>query len=127
MGRAPTVPAELTQGPFTLRDARRSGLDRWHLRGISWRRLGNDSYIWTGLADTPLLRLEAARRRLPTTAAFSGLTAAWLHGLDVQPCDPIEAIVPRRAGVSARAGILLRRAVAIDGGVVVRRGMPATS
>jgi hypothetical protein len=25
---------------------------------------------------------------------FSGKTAAWLHGLDFEPCDPIEMIVP---------------------------------
>jgi hypothetical protein len=25
---------------------------------------------------------------------FSGKTAAWLHGLEIEPCDPIEMIVP---------------------------------
>jgi hypothetical protein len=25
---------------------------------------------------------------------FSGKTAAWLHGLEIEPCDPIEMTVP---------------------------------
>ena len=70
--------------------------------------------------------LEAARRRLPAGAAFSGRTAAWLHGLDVEPCNPIEATVPPDAGVSGRAHIALRRSV-LSGDVVHARGMPATS
>jgi hypothetical protein len=28
---------------------------------------------------------------------FSGKTAAWLHGLKLEPCDPIEMIVPIRS------------------------------
>jgi hypothetical protein len=59
------------------------------------------------------LNLEAARLRLPASAAFSGKTAAWLHGLDVAPCDPIETI--------------LHRADFDCGEVVVRRGFRATS
>jgi hypothetical protein len=30
----------------------------------------------------------------PTGAVFSGKTAAWLHGLEIEPCDPIEMTVP---------------------------------
>lgn len=30
----------------------------------------------------------------PPGAIFSGKTAAWLHGLEIEPCDPIEMIVP---------------------------------
>lgn len=71
--------------------------------------------------------LEAARSRLPSSAAFSGLTAAWLHGIDVGPCDPIEATVPKGAGVSARAGMTLRRSGLMKGDVVFVDGMPATS
>ena len=79
------------------------------------------------LTANPIHRLEAARRRLPPTAAFSGLTAAWLHGLDVQPCDPIEVTVPENAGVSSRSGIAVRRSALVKRDVVVARGMPATS
>ena len=71
--------------------------------------------------------LEAARLRLPKTAAFSGLTAAWLHGLDVRPCDPIEATVPEDEGVSARSGLALRRSAFAKGDVVNLRNFRATS
>ena len=127
MGRSALLPAELMAGPFTLRDALRAGLDRWHLEGANWRRLGPRVYVWAGLPDTPELRLEAARPRLPPTAVFSGLTAAWLHGLDVAACEPIEVTIPKSIGVSARSGIVVRRAALSAGDVVKRRGMRVTS
>jgi len=127
VGRAPAVPRALSLGPFTLADARRYGLDRWNLRGASWRRLGPRTYSLARLDKTPQLKLEAASRRLPRGAAFSGFTAAWLHGLDVEPCDPIEVTVPSPARISTRAGILVHRR-AMDRDEVVRtRGLPATS
>src|SRR5712691_6736471 len=127
MGRNPLVPSELTDGPFTLADAHRAGLDRWHLEGASWRRLGPAVYVWSGLPDSPELKIEAACQRLPPLAVFSGLTAAWLHSLDVVSCDPIEVTIPKGIGVSARAGIVVRRAALAPGEVVKRRGMRATS
>ncbi len=127
MGRNPLVPRELMRGPFTVDDARLAGLTRWHLEGASWRRLAQGSYVWTGLDEGPMHKLEAARRRLPTGAAFSGLTAAWLHGLDVSPCDPIEAVIPIDASVSARAGIAVRRSTLERNDVVTVRGLRATS
>jgi len=30
----------------------------------------------------------------PPGAVFSGKTAAWLHGLEIEPCNPIEMTVP---------------------------------
>jgi very-short-patch-repair endonuclease len=72
-------------------------------------------------------RLRAALRRLPPGSAFSGLTAAWLHGIDVEPSDPIEATVPAGAGVSGRAGIAVRRSPLSRKDVLVVRGMPATA
>ena len=30
----------------------------------------------------------------PPGAVFSGKTAAWLHGLEIEPCDPIDVTVP---------------------------------
>ena len=104
----PAVPSELRHGPFTVSEARRAGLARWHLEGASWRRVGRGLYVWAELAETPVQKLEAARLRLPASAAFSGKTAAWLHGLDVPPCDPIETT--------------------LDGGeAVLRRGFRTTS
>ena len=41
-----------------------------------------------------LRRLRAALALAPAGAVFSGKTAAWLHDLEIEPCDPIEMIVP---------------------------------
>jgi hypothetical protein len=127
MARIPVIPAELTRGPFTLAEARQAGLDRWHLDGGSWRRIGPSIYAWAGLAQSPELMLSAACLRLPTTAAFSGQTAAWLHGIDMNPCDPIEVTVPPGSGVSGRSGLLVRRAALPDRDVVGVRGWRATT
>jgi very-short-patch-repair endonuclease len=127
MGHKPMLPPALLRGAFTLDDARRAGLTRWQLEGTSWTRLGPATYVSAALRGEPMHRLAAAMRRLPSGAAFSGLTAAWLHGIDVNPCNPIEATVPENAGVSARSGIAVRRS-SLDRTDVVRvRGLRATS
>ena len=127
MGSQARIPAVLTRGPFTLAEARRAGLTRWQLEGASWRRLGPRTYLWARLTITPRTRLAAIAHRLPPESAFSGLTAAWLHGLDVEPCDPVEATVPKRAGVSGRSGVVIRRSVLARGEVVTLHGLRATS
>jgi very-short-patch-repair endonuclease len=127
VGRKGDLPQALTAGPFTLADAREAGLERWHLRSEKWRRLARGMYVWSGVAETPLTRLQAASMRLPNVAAFSGLTAAWLHGLDVDPCDPIEVTLPRDAGISGRAGMRVRRSPLRSNDVVRLRGLRATS
>src|SRR5712692_9191848 len=125
--RKPFVPPSLKRGPFTVAEARRAGLARWHLEGASWRRIGPGLYAWAALAQTPTLSLEGARLRVAPTAAFSGKTAAWLHGLDATPCDPIEAIVPGDGEGWERGGNRVRRAALDDCEVVVRRGFRTTS
>jgi hypothetical protein len=118
---------QLTTGPFTLTDARREGLDRWHLEGASWRRVGPSSYVWAGLKQSPTLRLSAACLRLPHVAAFSGRTAAWLHGIDVELCDPIEVTIPKGSGASARSGLVVRRAALPKSDVAIVHRLRATS
>lgn len=120
------MPAELTGGPFTFVEAQRAGLTRRQLQGASWRRVGAGLYVWAGLTDGAALALAAVLRRLPAAAAFSGPTAAWLHGLDLPPCDPIDVTVPVGCGVSARSGVSVHRARLRERDVVERRGMPAT-
>ncbi len=41
-----------------------------------------------------LRKLRAALELAPAGAVFSGKTAAWLHGLEIEPCDPTEMTVP---------------------------------
>jgi hypothetical protein len=127
VGRNAFVPAELTSGPFTVETARRAGLAPWQLEGSSWRPITHGIYVWAGLPPSPILDLAAARLRLPPSAVFSGLTAAWLHGLDVEPCDPIDVTVPPNAGVSSRVGLALRRNVLAPWDVTTRRGFDATT
>jgi hypothetical protein len=127
VGRLARVPSALTRGPFTLADAGRHGLARWHLEGHIWRRVGPGTYLSKGVNETPMMRIEAANRRLPPQGAFSGFTAAWLHGLDVPPCDPIEITVPNQGGVSTRAGMAVRRCAVEKKDIVKARGLRATS
>jgi hypothetical protein len=127
MPRHPAIPEQLTTGPFTLADARGAGLTRWQLRGSSWRRISGGVYVWAGLRESSLLAIAGLRRRLPPGAAFSGRTAAWLHGFDGSPGVPPEVTVPYGCGVSARACMSLRHGTLTDTDVVQLRGFPATS
>jgi len=125
--RNPSVPPELTRGPFTLIEAASAGLTRRQLSGASWRRVGAGLYVWTGVTPDPVLAVVAASRRLPDGAAFSGQMAAWLHGLDLPLCDRVEVTIPPERGVAVRAGMTVRRATLSTGDVVRRRGLPVTS
>src|SRR5207302_9186696 len=127
VSRSPTVPPELTRGPFHLETARRYGLTRQHLRGAAWERLGGGFYAWREIAASPIVRLTAASQRLQSAALFSGLTAAWLHGLDVLPCNPIEVTLPPGSGISHFAGVSVRRSAVPPHEKRRRRGLAATS
>jgi len=126
MTRTPRIPPELTKKPFSLDEARRSGLTDSSLQGKVWRRLGPELYCWEGLRLDPWLQLSALPRMLPPEAAFAGPTAAWMIGLDFVPNDPVEIIVPAGSGVRSRAGLTVRRGElpAID--VATIRGLRAT-
>ena len=122
-----SVPAALRNKPFKLVDARSAGVTRRQLRGAAYRPLGSGVYHWVGLKESPLLTLTGVARRLPTGAAFSGRTAAWLHGLDLPPCDPIEVTMPESRGSSRRAGAAVCRAALGTDEIVLRRRLPTTS
>jgi hypothetical protein len=109
MGRIAILPEFVAGGPVTVGDARSHGVGRWRLETRAWRRIGPATYLPSDRAETREVKIEAASRRLPPTAAFSGFTAAWLHGLDVEPCDPIELTIPAPTTVSTRAGMVVRR------------------
>lgn len=125
VAREPVVPIELRSGLFTLQEARLAGLSRRQLAGQSWRRVERGVYRWAQLPDSPLLQLNAVARRMPD-AVFSGRTAGWLHGLDLPPAEPVEAIV-QDARVSGRAGVKLQRATLAPRDVVRMKGLPVTS
>jgi very-short-patch-repair endonuclease len=121
------VPPELKVKPITREEADRAGIKRWHLERKSWLRIGPSTFAWAAIAGSPLVRLAAAQLRLPPEAVFSGLSAAWLHGLDVEACDPVEVMVPRGCGVSARSGISIRRSLVPSQDAVVVRGLRSTT
>jgi very-short-patch-repair endonuclease len=125
--KAPLIPIALTTGPFNLQEAWRQGLTKDHLLGASWRRLGGGFYALRAIADDPNVVLAAASRRLPPTAVFSGRTAAWLHGLDQPPCNPIEVTLPLRCHTTRMAGMVVRRSAVSASETVVRRDQRATS
>lgn len=76
---------------------------------------------------TPIQRLQAAQQRLPANAAFSGLTAAWLHNLDAVLANPIEATVALGTHVRSRSGIVLHRSLLPAGDVITVGGFRTTS
>jgi uncharacterized protein DUF559 len=93
------------------------------LSGKSWRRIGTGLYRWSGLRDDPWLTLSAWRRVLPQEAVFAGGSAAWLLGLDLQPTDPVEVVVPPLSGIRTRTGLLVRHCEISRDEVVSVRGL----
>lgn len=64
---------------------------------------------------------------MPVDALFSGRTAAWLHGLDLVLCDPIEVTLPQRSTCSHLAGVAVTRSDYADDEASEIRGLPVTS
>ena len=126
MAPRPRIPEGLRQGPFTLQEALAAGLTKRQLQGSSWTRLGPRTYIDRRLAEDPLARIRAAALRLPSDAIFNELTSLWMHGVDVNPCDPIDALVVHDGPISIRSGIRLGRAGVHAREWVIRRGFRVT-
>jgi len=106
------------QRPFTLREARSRGLERWHLRSRKWQRVGPAIYAAASRGDNTMLRLEAAACRLPAVSAFGGLSAAWLHGIHVAGCKPQQRHA--RFEQQVLAAVVLGEAFAMDRAVVLQ-------
>jgi very-short-patch-repair endonuclease len=127
MARRARIPTELTKGPFCLEEARKAGVTLSMLRGKAWRRLGSKLYCRSGMHEDPWKLLLALRRGLPDEAAFAGATAAWLHGLDLHPDNPVGIVVRADSSVRTRPGLNVRRAEISAGEIVSVRGFRATS
>jgi very-short-patch-repair endonuclease len=126
--RARVLPeVTLQRVPFTVAEAREAGM-RWRdLQTRHWTRTSRGQYAWAGLPQDVRLKLLAVARRMPRGYAFSGMTAAWLLGIDSSWNEPIEVTVPRDVPVRARAGVKLRRAALPESDVINRRGFRTTS
>jgi hypothetical protein len=127
VGKRPRIPPEFKLRPFSLDEARGAGLSLRSLSGKSWRRVSARLYRWSELPDDPLSTLSAWRRVLPPDAVFAGASAAWLFGLDVEPTDPVEVVVPPSSGIRTRTGLVVRHSEISSGDVVSVSGLSALS
>jgi len=127
VGKSPRIPTALKHRPFTLEEAKDAGLTSRALSGKSWQRIGAELYRWTELQDDTWLILAGWRRVLPPPAIFSGITAAWLHGLDFEPANPVEIVLPPSSGIRTQAGLNVRRRAIPPEQVVSLRGLRVTS
>lgn len=126
MARTPRIPPELRLGPFSLEEAKAAGVSPSALRGASWRRLGSGLYRWVGALEDDWTLIKAWQRALPPSAVFAGNTAAWMHGLDVQPAMPIVVALPRYPKLAPRAGVHIRHCDVRDE-IKVIKGVTATN
>ena len=124
--RKAKIPPQLTHGPFTLAEARAAGLTLSALKGKAWQRLGNELYCSRGWRRDPWAILAAWNRMYPEVI-FSGLTAAWMHGLDCDPVTPAHVIAPIAGSLRSCDGLHVRRCELQSGDVVALRGALATS
>lgn len=84
--------------PFTWRQAKRAGIARHQIeaavRNNELRRVLNGVYVRNDVADTQLLRCQAAQLVISPFAVVCDRTAAWLHGVDVLAYPELEILPP---------------------------------
>ncbi len=127
VGKAPRIPPELKERPFSLNEAKEAGLTRHSLSGKTWQRISTGLYRWSELPEDPWLTLSAWRRFLPPETVVTGASAAWLFGLDLAPTDPVEIVVPPASGIRTRAGLLVRHSEIALKEVLSIRGLRTTA
>lgn len=65
-------------------------------------------YRWEQSSDDPWLLIRAWKRVLGPGTTFCGYTAAWMHGLDCDPSNPIEVIVSHDCRIGSCRGLSVR-------------------
>lgn len=73
------------------------------------------------------MTLSAWQRLLPPETLFGGASAAWLFGIDFDPTDPVEVVLPPSSGIRSRTGLKVRRSQIPSADVVSIRGLRATA
>jgi len=116
----------LRSRPFSLDEARAAGISASALKGKSWLRIGSRLYRSAEATADPWDLLAVHRSMLPPSAVFAGLTAAWMHGLDLPPVSPVQVALPADSKLRSRAGLEVRHCT-VDGETVTIRGLPATN
>jgi len=127
VARTARVPRDLRAAPFTLADARKHGLTLESLKSKAWKRLGTELYCSNLCQVDPQLLLVAWARLVPPQAVFACKTAAWILGLDFDPANPVEIVVPTASTVRARAGLKVRRCDLRAGDFRTIRGLRTTT
>lgn len=103
------VPEELRHRPFTREQALEAGISLKALRSSPWRSVLRGVWAHVDLPDTRENRLAAARLLIPPYGVLCGLTAAWVHGLDVRYLDDLDVHVgfPKGRRIRPRPGIVV--------------------
>jgi very-short-patch-repair endonuclease len=126
----PHRPADLWGCVFRKRDVIDAGLlTESALRSSAWRRLYRGVYADAELPDSYGLRIRGAGLLVPAVAAFSGRTAAYLHGAVglVDLGTPVEVSVPTGVRFGPVAGLRVRQVHLPATEVTVVHGMRATT
>jgi hypothetical protein len=122
-----SIPEQLKRAPFTVAYAEHLGFSRHRLRGRNWRRLAYATYVWAGLKVDPHAELIALISRLPRDCVVSGLTAARLHGIDIDGAGSVEITAPPAVSVRVRPGLSVRNAVVEPADVTSRGSVRVTT
>jgi very-short-patch-repair endonuclease len=127
--RRPLVPAELRDRPFTTAEAMRHGLSKDALLSPPWRQVFRGVWVHIALDDTRELRLAAIRLLLPPWAVVVGVTAAWVHGVDVRREDDLDIHVgfPKGRRGRHRPGVVTCQETLDAGDVTNIDGVPVTT
>ncbi|MGR7023871.1 DUF559 domain-containing protein [Geodermatophilus sp. URMC 62] len=126
----PRRPDVLRGRVFRARDVVAAGLlSPSALRSSAWRRLYRGVYADAELPDGPDLRISGACLVIPSAAAFSGRTAAHLHGATelMDARSPVEVAVPTGVRFGPVTGLRVRRTLLPASDVVQVRRRPCTT
>jgi hypothetical protein len=129
MPRHARVPRSLSFVPFRASTAiSEGGVTRAMLRGPAWRRLLPDVFV---SADAPIdhrLWCDAVALVLPSGAAISGTSAAFLWGVNLLPSDaPVVVTMPRDQRMRPHPRITVIRSPLPADDVVRFAGLPVTT
>lgn len=96
-------------------------------------RLGEATAPWANVlvdatrAAEPLTQLSAAWLAVGPDAAFTGASAAYLHGLTALPPTPVHLVLPYEHRKRGREGIVLHNGSGLDEDREERHGLPVLS
>lgn len=127
--RPALLPPELLKTPFTLEQALAAGLTRNCLQSEPWRRIFRSVWVHCDVPDTREMRLEAVRLILPRYAVACGVTAAWLHGVDIRRLDDLDIHVsfPRGRRIRRRPGLIVSQETLDSSDIIELDGLRVTT